>query len=223
MGDVREQAAVELDLRRLRGLLDRGVASVARPALAGKTDLSVLDVACGACDEAATLSDFFASLRGSSVDDRARTVLVGTDVRERELEQARSRFRSTAGRGFEFFKGDGSKLHTHRQLREVFDVVFIRHQNLYNGRRLWRRIFEQALDRLDPNGLLVITSYFDREHALALDAFSELGAEVVTSIHNPDSRALPAPGKSVDRHLAVLRRPQPDGLGGGMKRPQPAA
>ena len=75
-----EQAAVELDLRRLRGLLNRGVASVARPALAGKIDLSVLDVACGACDEAATLTDFFASLGGSGCE-RSRGDSIGRDRR----------------------------------------------------------------------------------------------------------------------------------------------
>jgi hypothetical protein len=171
----------------------------------GKSEVSVLNVACGACDEAGTLSDFFASLGGGD-GFPARTLLVGTDVRDRELGEARRRFASRGDRAFEFFKADASKLREHKQLREEFDIVFFRHQNLYNGRQLWHRIFEQALERLDRNGLLVITSYFDREHDLALRAFEDIGAEVVASVRNPASRPLVTPGKSVDRHLAVLRR-----------------
>ena len=33
------------------------------------------------------------------------------------------------------------------------------------------------------------------------------GGELVTSLRNADSRGLPTAGKSVDRHLAVFRRP----------------
>jgi chemotaxis methyl-accepting protein methylase len=206
MSDRGHQAELGQDLLRLRQLLEKAITPIKATSLAGKPDVSVLNVACGACDEAGTLSDFFGSLTRTGDDPPAKTLLVGTDVRERELAQARARFPGSSRREFEFFKGDASKLRGHRQLRDVFDIVFFRHQNLYNGRRLWRQIFEQALDRLEDHGLLVITSYFDREHALALKAFDELGAELVTTVRHRDARALPTPGKSVDRHLAVLRR-----------------
>jgi hypothetical protein len=52
----------------------------------------------------------------------------------------------------------------------------------------------------------VITSYFDKEHQLALEALQKLGAEVVLSRRNERSRKLITPGKSVDKHIAVLRR-----------------
>ena len=52
----------------------------------------------------------------------------------------------------------------------------------------------------------MITSYFDREHQLALDALQKLGAEIVTTHSNPHARKLTTPGKSVDKHIAVLRR-----------------
>ncbi|MDB4817412.1 hypothetical protein OAH11_00780, partial [Akkermansiaceae bacterium] len=59
----------------------------------------------------------------------------------------------------------------------------------------------------DEDGLLVITSYFDKEHELATHALEELGAVQVGSIINPNSRALSdAPGKSVDKHLAVFKK-----------------
>ena len=53
----------------------------------------------------------------------------------------------------------------------------------------------------------MITSYFDKEHRLALRALESLGMEVVSNRRNTRSRALSdAPGKSVDRWVAVLKR-----------------
>jgi hypothetical protein len=209
MSHEADRAALREDQDRLRRMLER---TVGRVAAAGETELvlrpelSILDVACGACDEAETLSDFFRNLRGGAGAQATATRLVGTDVRERELDEARARFRDGPGRAFEFFRGDASKLDSHRELAGAFDVLFFRHQNLYHGRTLWQRIFEQGLARLRDDGLLVLTSYFDREHALALEAFQKLGAEVVVTERNPESRALLTPGKSVDRHVAVLRK-----------------
>ena len=68
------------------------------------------------------------------------------------------------------------------------------------------RQLDQGRARLNKNGLLVITSYFDHEHKLALAALQAMGMEVVESRRNKASRALKdAPGKSVDRWVAVLR------------------
>lgn len=209
MSHAADRAALREDQDRLRLMLERTVGRVVAEGeggLAGGSEVSILDVACGACDEAETLSDFFQSLRREEGVPPARTLLVGTDVRERELDEAKARFRTRADRAFEFFRGDASRLEGHRELRGAFDVLVFRHQNLYHGRALWQRIFEQGLTRLKDDGLLVITSYFDREHSLALDAFEKLGAEVLITEKNPVSRALITPGKSVDRHVAVLRK-----------------
>ena len=106
----------------------------------------------------------------------------------------------------EFLLEDCSKLDEHRELGGRFDMVFLRHQNYWNDPVVWREIFSRGLERLHDQGVLVITSYFDREHALALKAITKIGGELVTSVRNPDSRKLSTPGKSVDRHLAVFRR-----------------
>lgn len=209
MSHAADRTALRQDQDRLRHMLERTVGrAVAAGAggLAGRDEVSILNVACGACDEAETLSDFFQSLRAAEGAPPAATLLVGTDVRERELDEAKARFRTRPDREFEFFRSDASRLEGHRELREAFDVLVFRHQNLYHGRALWQRIFEQGLTRLKDDGMLVITSYFDREHALALEAFEKLGAEVLVTERNLESRALITPGKSVDRHVAVLRK-----------------
>ena len=88
-------------------------------------------------------------------------------------------------------------------------MVFMRHQNFWHGQELWKKIFDQGIAKLRPDGMLVITSYFDVEHRLALRALEALGMEVVSNRRNKASRALnDAPGKSVDRWVAVLRQRQ---------------
>ena len=65
---------------------------------------------------------------------------------------------------------------------------------------------DQALGKLDDEGRLIITSYFDKEHELALEAIQKLGGELIATERNEESRELPTPGKSIDRHVAVFRK-----------------
>ena len=133
----------------------------------------------------------------------ARIHLTGVDVRSREIAHARA---NHTGKNFRFVEADASLLREQGTVGQDFDWVFIRHQNFWNGRLLWQRIFDTALHLLSPAGLLFITSYFDREHLLALEAFKALGAQLLLTRQQPLSRALPSAGKSVDRHLAVFQR-----------------
>lgn len=166
--------------------------------------LQILDLACGSCREATTLAEVFRDFSGEDRDVR----LVGADIRQRELEEAaaRSRAEGKARDQFEFLTENCARLGRHRELGREFDVTFLRHQNYWNDLPVWQRIFEQGLEKLKDGGLLVITSYFDREHALALEALERAGAELIVTAENEDSRLLNPPGKSVDRHLAVFRR-----------------
>lgn len=217
-------------MRRLRHMLDRVLktdrnTSTERPSALldpekADSPTRILDLACGACDEAETLVDYFASLKAkaatesgaSSADAGKHIQLTGIDVRAREITDATRRFRSTRKEGddlraeFEFLNGDATKIDDHRELGENFDVVFMRHQNLWNGRRTWEEIFDKALQKLDDDGRLIITSYFDREHQLALESIQQLGGELIVSEQNDDSRHLVTTGKSIDRHVAVFRK-----------------
>jgi len=205
--------ADQRDLERLRRMLRKVTeddADEVRRRLGARDEARVLDVACGECREAEVLTDFLSELRGS----RDGTVkLTGIDVREREIADAARRFGERreanggpAARECEFLSGDASRLDEEGAVGENFDLVFMRHQNFWNGARTWEAIYDQALAKLDEGGRLVITSYFDREHELAVEAIRRLGGDLVRSEFNPETRALPTPGKSVDRHVAVFRR-----------------
>lgn len=162
------------------------------------TGLQILNLACGRCDEAETLVSL-----GSEITSGGDVRMVGADIRIREIRQAREAHSRLPA---EFLIQDASRLEEHKQLGDDFDVVFLRHQNFWHGQDVWRKIFEQGRARLGKNGLLVITSYFDTEHRLALAALEAMGMEVVSNKRNKASRALKdAPGKSVDRWVAVLR------------------
>jgi uncharacterized SAM-dependent methyltransferase len=174
------------------------------PAASRKTDrpLQILDLACGPCREASTLVQ---TLRERQPEASAIR-FVGADIRRRELEEAAARARAADLHDAEFITTDCSQLDRIRSLGDNFDLAFLRHQNFWNDPAAWRRIFAHGLARLRDDGLLVITSYFDREHELATGALEAAGAELIVSTRNEESIALSTPGKSVDRHLAVFRR-----------------
>ena len=165
----------------------------------GQKDMRILNLACGRCDEAETLIQTGRELTGGG-----DVQMVGADIRIREIRQARETHGHLPA---EFLIEDATKMDQHKELGDDFNMVFLRHQNFWHGQELWKKIFDQGIAKLRPDGMLVITSYFDVEHRLALRALEALGMEVVSNKRNKASRALSdAPGKSVDRWVAVLRR-----------------
>ncbi len=210
------QEQLKTDMQRLEKMLQRVVApqiSTKQCATTIDDSTRILNLACGSCNEAGTLTDFFANLKALDQPEAEQKIeLLGIDVRAREIADAQRRFPSgkdsaqNIQKDYQFLTGDASKLDSHRALDEHFDVVFMRHQNFYNGGRVWEEIFEQALSKLKQDGQLVITSYFDEEHQLALNAIQKLGGQLVDSQQNLESRKLPTAGKSIDRHVAVFRR-----------------
>jgi len=184
------------DLTRLKGLLTEGLLGQVERG----RDLRILNLACGRCDEAETLFAVGEAL----TEGKGAVEMVGADIRIREIRQARERHGHLRA---EFLIEDASQLSRNKALGDDFGVVFLRHQNFWHGQELWKKIFDQGIAKLRPDGKLVITSYFDVEHRLALEALEKMGLEVISNRRNRASRALSdAPGKSVDRWVAVLRR-----------------
>jgi ubiquinone/menaquinone biosynthesis C-methylase UbiE len=198
---------LEEDMQRLEKLIVEAAESDAglQRKIDGNQDLLLLNLACGACNEAETLAKVFGGNEGASYGN-GNMKFVGLDVRAREIAEAAARFRSVSDTQFEFINGDATKLDTYQQLPGSFDVIFMRHQNLWNGKRTWEEIYHKALEKLSPNGRLIITSYFDREHAEAIDVIRNQGGDLLLTKANEKSRRLPMVGRSVDRHLAVLKR-----------------
>lgn len=186
------------DVVRLRSLLALGLRAAAwspPPAPA------ILNLACGRADETGVLVELLAA-------PGAPLFLLGIDLRLAEIEEARSRWvpASAPGQLLEFRCGDAARVDKMRSL-PAFDFLFIRHQNFWSTVGDWTLLLTHALAVLQPSGVLVITSYFDKEHELASACLRQLGAELLADLPHPASRRLDdAPGKSVDRRLAVFRQ-----------------
>ncbi|MEM9081715.1 MAG: class I SAM-dependent methyltransferase [Verrucomicrobiota bacterium] len=188
------------DLQSLRSLLTNHALPHLHPLL--PADRHLLNLACGRSDETGLLAELFSPPSG-------HTEFTGIDIRPAELDEATARWSNSPQNNFNarFLDLDASKLPLLRQLPDPTHLAFFRHQNFWNGPQLWTQLFDHALQRLHPRGLLIITSYFDKEHLLALTALKELDAKLLVTAQNPTSRPIPqTPGKSVDRHLAVFQR-----------------
>jgi len=199
-------AHTDKDLKRLRQFLTdtlkKSGVQIPRQPSDPSDGMQLLNLACGRADETEVLADVFGS-KSDSIH------LTGVDIRTREIGEAKERWKKLPNKAnADFLVQDASQLGHLKQLGSAFDIAFMRHQNFWNGDTTWTKIYDEALHRLDDDGLLVITSYFDHEHRLALDAIQGLGAELVCSERNSDSRIITdAPNKSVDRHLAIFRKP----------------
>lgn len=166
-----------------------------------QNDAAVLNIACGRADESGVLWKHFLPACGGGA-------YLGCDLRAPEIAEAKKRWPCPQDRHWqvEFRVADASSAHALPGAGSM-DVIFIRHQNYWDAPQVWDLIYRNALRCLKDNGRLVITSYFEREHELALAALRSLGAVLLANLPHPAARALPdAPGKSVDRRLAVLMR-----------------
>ena len=170
-----------------------------------RAEQRILNLACGRADETGVLADVFGR-------NGERLEIVGADIRSAEIEEAGLRWTTAKSDDMQtrFHVEDGKRFLASMSSAERFDLTFMRHQNFWNDPALWTRMFEGSLRQLSDDGLFVITSYFDVEHELACRKLRDLGAIQVAGHHNLDSRELSdAPGKSIDRHIAVFRRPCP--------------
>lgn len=164
--------------------------------------IAVLNLACGRADESGALA---AALAPAKIN-----AYLGIDLRPETIAEATRRWHLPDGQ-IEFRCGDASAIDRMKSL-PGFDFIFIRHQNYWDHPPTWDRLLTNALAALTPGGLLACTSYFDREHELLKAALKTRGAEILWDVRHLASRPLPdAPGKSVDRHLAIFRNPAPDG------------
>ena len=147
---------IQEDMAKLQTLLQESLA----PHLpAGKEGMRILNLACGRCDEAETLIKV-----GSDLTKGGAVEMVGADIRIREIRQARETHSHLPA---EFLIEDATKIDQHKTIGDDFNMVFLRHQNFWHGQELWKKIFDQGIAKLRPDGMLVITSYFDVEHRLA--------------------------------------------------------
>lgn len=160
--------------------------------------IRILNLACGRADETGIL---FEILGGKSL----ACELLGVDIRAREIREANQRWQVASKHKANFIVHDGTKIDEIQEVKEKFDYAFMRHQNFWNGDLTWFKIYDKALHSLKENGHLIITSYFDREHLLAIEAIQSLGAKLQLTWENPRSRMIDKKyAKAADKHIAIF-------------------
>ena len=188
-------SATAADVARLQVLLRDALTAVRFHRLG---NAAVLNLACGRADETGALAAALAPVEIG--------YYLGIDLRAETIAEASKRWQLPTGI-IEFKCGDASNIGRIGQL-PAFDLIFIRHQNYWNDPPVWDVMLENALAALAADGLLVCTSYFDREHELMKASLKTRGAGLLWDVRHAASRPLPeVAGKSVDRHLAVFSKP----------------
>jgi hypothetical protein len=134
----------------------------------------VLLPACGVCVEAPVLID---RLSGAPSDSR-QVNLTGIDTLSRRVEIAREHTVGLPGNHL-FVTGDAGDLDAHPEIPARFDIALFRRQNCAATieQEGWRNIFKQAMDRIDPDGVAIVTSLGWDEHVQMIESFQDLGHE----------------------------------------------
>lgn len=196
---VFHHSSIESDINNLQLSLSDCLNQVnIKPAEDRHQPIRILNLACGRADETGAL---FKILGGKSL----ACELLGIDIRAKEINEANKRWHLASDSRANFIVHDGTKIDQIQQVREKFDYAFMRHQNFWNGDSTWLKIYDKALHSLKENGYLIITSYFDREHLLAIEAIQSLGAKLQLNFENPRSRMIDKKcAKAADKHIAIF-------------------
>lgn len=192
---------IEDDIIRLKHLLKTALVQIEWQPVAEPV---ILNLACGRADETGILIDSLAAPTHHS----PLCHYIGLDRRERELNEATRRWcpQKSNDDDIEFRQANLALHLTWHQLPPAH-AIMIRHQNFYDDPRVWDRILNRAISQLLPGGILILTSYFDQEHLLALASLQSIQTTVLWNARHLQSRLLDARlQKSVDRHLAIVTR-----------------
>ncbi len=191
-----------------------------RARLKKKSEITILDIGCGVCEEARTLSAFFG---GNAFDvPSGRVKIVGVDNDPALIAQAEvlCQFPSPMEGSSDvvvvpkctFVAGDATRLDTVKEAPAAADIVVLRHQflasDLLNKNSVWATIVSQALARVAPDGKMILTSYREVENELLLKILAVYPCEVLGNFKNKWalSQQMPnMPESHFDKFLTIVK------------------
>ncbi|MGA3020636.1 MAG: class I SAM-dependent methyltransferase [Candidatus Micrarchaeales archaeon] len=155
---------------------------------------TILDVACGFGEELRVLDEYFGGGRFGKSNNNTR--IVGIDIHSRAIEWQRRNLelvsrenelktKSTLPERIELVVGDATALSNYPQIPEKADVIVIRHPYIQSDRVMWTKIFEQAVNRLSEEGIMILTTHSDEEKDMVLEVLGTLKCRVVINKRNP--------------------------------------
>lgn len=174
----------------------------------------VLDLACGNCEEGYVLNAFFGGGKFGWNSDNVK--LIGIDIDRDSVQQATATYgkpdfseritKYVLPSNYEFIVGDATNLDQHSQIPKDADIIVIRHQQISDNNQTWTKIFQQALKRINKDGIIVITSFSDIEHEELIRALQKINCEIVINEKNPFARLLGHKEVSLDRNIAIVKK-----------------
>lgn len=194
------------------------VSTVARSGYAppDNRDTVILNLACGRSHESKVLNTFFGGREYGNFSDRVR--IVGVDIDEKKLLQARvicweeASMQADAlfGPHYVFVVGDATNLSAIPAVPQGADVVVIRHHeisgDLVSSKETWRKIAQQALERVQTEGTILLTSYTQYEHDAMVRTIEDLGGQVRINERNPYTFISSESKIPRDQFIAIVRR-----------------
>ena len=119
--------------------------------------ISVLDVACGRCNEAEVLLELFGKVKG--IDSNSKKI---------------KRVKRKGLRKFGFKVGDASNLSN--IFNEEFNLVLVRHSNIFGND--WTKIYRECERVTKKEGFLISTFYTKKEYLKGKSLIERAGYEV---------------------------------------------
>lgn len=179
-----ETDRVEFDRRHFWNMLVTTIPQVPKDKYRLRSQVRILDVACGEATNAAALHAYFGKAdygqKGSNV------TYIGIDIDPIQIEAAHSIHLDRPD--LKFVIADATKLSDRPELQGLFDIVVIRHPEFFNNgipNEVWLDIVKEAFSKLNRGGLLIITNYQCGEHATANRMMSYLEGTTLLSARNP--------------------------------------
>lgn len=174
----------------------------------------ILDIACSVCEEKEALHSFFGGESNPYYNDNDNAVVTGIDIDAEAIELANKALPRNREGNFKFIVGDASNLGGIEGVPQTADVVLIRHQQMvkpnYNKDNLietglWQKIINEGIDRLDEDGILIITSYTNDEQRALLGYLTSLGGRIGSISEGVNEFAEPFGGGGIDKYFAVIK------------------
>lgn len=173
----------------------------------------ILDVGCGRCMEGIVLNSYFGG--GHFGFNSNNVELKGIDLDPENIKKAEAEHmimdypnstKYVPKTGYEFIRGDATDLEKYEQLPEQFDVIMVRHQQISDSEQTWVKIFQEALKRLAPDGIIISTSFSDIEHDMLVEQLKKLDCEILVNEANPYAVHTSVKEVSIDRDVVIIKK-----------------
>jgi len=181
--------------------------------------VQILDLACGSGRSSSVLNEYFGLGKKGYPSSKAK--VIGIDIDENAINQAIAKSKHTdlslksgylfvLPNYFEFIQADATiHLDAIPSVSKQTDVILIRHQQISadnRGSQTWKTIFEQALNHLSPDGILILTSFTEMENKMLLQQLKNLNATILVNEKNPHAMPLSQPEIAADNFVTIVKR-----------------